>query len=318
MKIACVLITHFPVKTELQRRPELAGRPLIVLQDRGSRQFVLDCSPEASGVLQGMSAQEASSWCRDATLLEADEPRYRARFEEMLRSLEQRSPLVEAADLGCAYVGLEGLEPMYGGEARLVNTLLQAVPDSFNPRVGLATGKFPAYLAAVTSGPGRATRAPENVADFLGPFSLNLLPISWENKARLNRLGLSTLEQIARQPVGAMQSQFGPEGLRAWELAQGIDRRPLVPRRRETVIAESLTFPSPCWVGPSPETRCAASTSAARSSRPRSSSTRPGCGGSTSRKRRAARSGSTGSSRALWRRYPCPARWKTCGWCYPG
>jgi DNA polymerase-4 len=42
-----------------------------------------------------------------------------------------------------------------------------------------------------------------------------------------------------------MQAQFGQEGLRAWELSRGIDRRPLVPRRTEQVVTESLILPSP-------------------------------------------------------------------------
>src|SRR3972149_4371744 len=35
--------------------------------------------------------------------------------------------------------------------------------------------------------------------------------------------------EIARLPLGAFQQQFGPEGKRCWELAQGIDAEPLVP-----------------------------------------------------------------------------------------
>lgn len=36
---------------------------------------------------------------------------------------------MEEAELGTAYVGLDGLEALYGDEARLVNTLLNAVPQ---------------------------------------------------------------------------------------------------------------------------------------------------------------------------------------------
>ncbi len=61
---------------------------------------------------------------KDATLLEADETYYQAVFADVLHSLELRSPLVEKAELGCVYVGLDGLETMYGGEARLIGSLL--------------------------------------------------------------------------------------------------------------------------------------------------------------------------------------------------
>jgi DNA polymerase-4 len=245
MTIACVLATHFPVKAELKRNPDLTDRPVIIVKESGPRRFALDHSPQAGGVAQGMPVQEALSLCKDPVLLEADEPYYQTTFNEILQVLGQRSPQVEAAELGCAYVGLDGLEQMYGGEARLATTLLQAVHPGFNPRVGIAEGKFPAYIAAISSGPGQATKVPESALDFLGKFSVNLLPISWESRARLRRFGLRTLGQIAQQRAGALQAQLGPEGLRAWELARGIDRRPLVPRRTEEVVTESFAFPSP-------------------------------------------------------------------------
>jgi hypothetical protein len=47
MKIACVLVTHLPVKAELQRRPELKGKPIIITAVKGSKQEVLDSSSEA-------------------------------------------------------------------------------------------------------------------------------------------------------------------------------------------------------------------------------------------------------------------------------
>jgi DNA polymerase-4 len=192
-----------------------------------------------------MPVQEALSHCADPVLLKADEPYYQVTFDEILGALEQSSPWIEAAELGCAYVGLKGLEQMYGGEDRLVTALLQAVPPSFNPRVGVAEGKFPAYIAAVTSAAGQATRVPEEAAKFLQRFSISRLPISLEKRERLLHFGLRTLGQVARQEAGAMQAQFGEEGLRAWELSRGIDRRPLFPRRTEQVVTESLILPSP-------------------------------------------------------------------------
>ena len=152
---------------------------------------------------------------------------------------------MKKAELGCAYVGLDGLEDMYGGEARLTASLLQAVAHAFNPRIGVARGKFPAYVAAVSSGGGQATKVPDDVAGFLREFTVDLLPISWENKARLHRFGLHTLGQLATLPVGPVQAQLGAEGRKAWELSNGIDHSPFLPYLREEVVSEFLIFPSP-------------------------------------------------------------------------
>lgn len=245
MKVACILITHFAMKAELRRHPEFWGTPVIITKSSGSRQLVLDRSSQVKGVAIGMPLQEALSRSKNAVLLEADESYYLATFGDIADSLEQCSPLLEVADLGCLYVGLDGLEAMYGGEARLITSLLQAVPMDFGPRVGVAEGKFPAYIAAGVSRAGQATKVPEDVAGFLKDFSVNWLPLSWEDKARLHQFGLNTLGQIAELPPGPIQAQFGSEGRLAWELANGIDRSPLLPRQCQEVVSEALTFPSP-------------------------------------------------------------------------
>jgi nucleotidyltransferase/DNA polymerase involved in DNA repair len=245
MKIACVLMVHFPVKAELRRHPELKGKPIIITEEYGSEQTVLDSSLEAKGVIAGMPLQEALAYCKPAQLLQADRPSYEAVFDEVVYSLQQRSPLVEKNGLGCAYVGLDGLEAMYGGEARLITSLLRAVPDDLDPRMGVAEGKFPSYAAAMTAGDGQATRVPEDIAEFLKGMSINLLPLSWESKTRLRLFGLRTLGQLASLPVGPIQAQFGWDGQRAWELANGIDHSPLVPHQRQLEISEYLVFPYP-------------------------------------------------------------------------
>ena len=109
MKIACVLITHLPVKAEQRRRAGLRERPVIIVESYGSKQVVLDSSPKAVGITAGMPLQEALSRCKGAALLQADEPYYRTVFDGIVGQLAQKSPVVERAELGCAYVGLDGL-----------------------------------------------------------------------------------------------------------------------------------------------------------------------------------------------------------------
>ena len=243
--IACVLVTHLPVKAEMRRYPELRGKPVVITESYGSKDLVLDSSPQARGLAPGMPLQEAMAQCKEAVLLQADCPHYNDAFNNLVRSLEMRSPLVEKAGMGCAYVGLEGLDMMYGGEARVIASMIQAAPQEFNPRVGVAVGKFPAYVAAATAEGGRATKVPQDVAGFLSGLSVNLLPLSWENKTRLQRFGIYTLGQLADLPIGAVQAQLGTQGRRAWELAGGLDSSPLVAHRSEPTVEESISFTSP-------------------------------------------------------------------------
>jgi len=263
MRAACVFIPHFAIAVELLDRPELRDRPLVIGAD-SQRKTVLDCSPEveAEGVRPRMPLRQALAICPKAVFLDSNPARYQDAFEAVLRALEGISPLVEAAELGRAYVGVDGLDGLHRDEMALGEALVQAcLPDrqavrlahgearpvgSFLPSVGLGEGKFVAWAAAVTSAPGEVCVVPPGrEAAFLAPLDVSLLPCSADTLRRLELLGLRTIGDLAALPLGAVQAQFGTEGRRLWELAHGLDREPLRPRRHEESVSERLTFSEP-------------------------------------------------------------------------
>ena len=243
MRIGCVLITHLRAKVELLRQPRLKTAPAIVVGRERGRSVVLDTLPPAPGTLAGMTVEEALSHRTDIVAIEADEPSYRKAFIDVLASLQGVSDAVEEGALGVAYVRLDGLFQMHGGEARLALALLDAVPGYLQPRVGFADGKFPAYVAARTAGAMGAVRVPGDAAAFLAPHSVDLLPVADEAIAAMHRFGIHTLGDVASWRVERLVDQFGADGELAWELARGVDRRPLVPLKHEEAVTEHLPLP---------------------------------------------------------------------------
>ena len=243
MKVACVLITHLRAKVEMRRQPHLIDRAVLIVDRSRGQPVVADHFPAASEVAAGMTLEQALSRQADGIALEADEANYRRAFHRMLLSLQGVSDRVEGAGLGTAYVRLDGLESLYGGEARLVTTLLNAVSQDLAPRVGMGEAKFPAYVAARTSQPLGAAKVPPDVAGFLAPQPVDLLPIPAKVRAEMCRFGLQTLGDLAAMKVAALTDRFGPAGQRAWELAQGIDATPLVPLKHQESIVEHAALP---------------------------------------------------------------------------
>ena len=242
-----MVLSHFPLRCEMWRRPEIKGRTAIVLQpkDRGSSQkLVLDFSPELDGLQPGVTLQQALSRYGDATLLDADTPYYRSVFNEILDALENRSPLVEGAEPGLAYVGLYGMQGLYPDDNVLVNAVKEAIPEEFAAQIGIGESKFLAYLGAMHSPPHHFRIFSGNALDFLKELSCDILPVSAKSKEKLRKFGIYTLGQIVALPPGPLQSQFGQEGRRIWELAGGYDDTPLYPRFMEEGIEESTTLPS--------------------------------------------------------------------------
>jgi DNA polymerase-4/protein ImuB len=247
MTIACLQIPRFAVEAERQRpfgstqdrRPDVASRLILV-----GEAMVLDCSlgAEASGVRRGMRMSEAIGLCHRAVVLPPDGAYYQRLFDEILDYLDTLSPVVERGEQGLAYLLLDGL-PVQPGE--FAEGLIAGVHRRFGfmASAGVAGGKFPARVAAGASRPGATRIVPrDGERDFLAPLPVDLLPLTDAMRWRLDLLGIVTMGDIAKLALGPFQAQFGPEGKRCWELAQGIDEEPLVPRVNEETVVRRLSF----------------------------------------------------------------------------
>jgi DNA polymerase IV len=218
--------------------------PSVITCSEGSQKLVLDFSPELSGLERGMPLQQALALHGEVSILQGDLPRYWSIFHEILDALEQRSPLVEGADLGLAYIGIEGLQLMYPTDDLLIKAMRGALPERFGVRIGIAEGKFPAYLAALQSPPDGHLILKGNPKDFLNKQPCGVLPVSLKSKCKLRDFGLKTLQQVSALPSGPLLSQFGPEGRMIRELALGRDATPLYLRFLEENIQESRMLSS--------------------------------------------------------------------------
>ncbi len=227
----------------MRRHPNLKNIPAIIVERSMGRSQVVDSTPSASGVSPGDTLEEALSIQPTALVLEADEPHYRRVFAQVIASLQGISDRVEGSGLGTAYVRLDGLEHLHGGEARLVNALLNAVPQDLAPRVGVAEAKFPAFVAAKASGPLRATQVPIDAVSFLAPHPVDLLPVPADLRAALHRFGLHTLGDVGSLTEAPMIDRFGAEGRSAWRLSRGMDDTPVVPLAHTETIVERSSLP---------------------------------------------------------------------------
>jgi len=244
VRVLCILLPDFPLKCEILRNPGIESSRVVIIHGVGSKKLVLDHSPELDRIQKDMTLQQALA-CHDrAGIVQADLPYYRSVFNGMLDNLEGISPLVEGADLGTAYLGADGLHLIYPDDESLVAAARGVIPEVFTARMGMAEGKFPAYLAALNSPPDGYRIISGRTGDFMKDFPCDVLPVSMKSKGKLREFGIRTLGQLAKYPVGPLQSQFGPEGRKIRELARGFDDTPLQARRAEEIIEENTTLSS--------------------------------------------------------------------------
>ena len=262
---ACLWIPGFPLRCEEARRAEPTRRPLALLSPTDTRRlWQVSSAARRMGVRVGMTVSQAIGLCPMLTLTEPDPVHYDTVFSRLLLDLERVSPVIEPDGLGRVFVGMQGLERLYGDPVRQLALLARATAGAervargdcpasdahrswpSTVRLGWARGKFLAWVAANRARPGAPlVIAESHRASFLAEQPVAVLPVSSDMRRRLVQLGLKTLADVARVPEPALVSQFGREGGHAWQLTHDRFVEPVVGRERPQPIVVALDLPLP-------------------------------------------------------------------------
>ena len=254
----CLWLPTFELRLELVRAPELDGTSVALLSpETHARRTLWQVCERAwhAGVRPGQGLAQAIALCPSLTLLEPDPTHYDTAREEVLEALGTLSPVIQPdEERGKIFLGMSGLGRLHGSAQNQIHLVLQRLLDVLPPalvattRAGMAPGTFGAWVAAVRARPGQpcvVADDPAELARFLEHCPVTSLPVDPATIERLERLGLSTLGQVARLPEGAMVAQFGAQGrdARAWARGERMD--PVRPRFRPRPIRVTLDLPAP-------------------------------------------------------------------------
>ena len=241
---ACVWIPLFSLRCEEARQEGLAAYPTALLAPDTTRKlWQVSSLARHAGVKPGMTVSQAISLCPTMRLIEPDPVHYDDRFASLLAALNEISPVIEAGELGLAYVGCDGLEGIYGGTEKVVEAIRRT---SHAARVGFGLGKFTAWVAASRARPGEAVIvSPGSEKAFLASQPIAVLPLNTDTHRRLRQLGIRTLGALTALPEEAVTAQFGALGRRLWRLAAGCIAEPVEGRVAPEPIVAALTFFTP-------------------------------------------------------------------------
>ena len=259
----CVWIPQFALRVEEQRNPALRMQPTAILAATDTHRVEhVSKLARRFGVKPGMTVSQAIGLCTSLVLLEADPVYYDLQFTKAIQRLSRVSPVIEPVELGRVFIGVDGLERLYGNPEKqiaairehLFNTrvhhpavpLLSRHPTIPHVRLGYARGKFVAWVAARSAAPaGHVLVTEEERAEFLKRQSIATLPLEVETCRKLWLLGIKTLGELARLPEQALVSQFGAEGRMALQLARGELSEPVVGQPAPRPIMTRISFPAP-------------------------------------------------------------------------
>ena len=245
--IVAVLLPRFALAVAASDREALLREPAALAPEPGREQQVGEVSPaaEACGIHPGMRVGEALARCPNLALVPPDPVGVADAWEGVLARLEAIGAGVESTEPGRACFDARGLRRLHGGH---IDGVLAATRKALRrpARLGAGPTRFCALAAASRA---RARRPVVVPADGARAF-LAGQPVAQlrhrEPTARmpeaLERLGITTLGELAALPAAAMADRFGKAGLLAHDLASGHDT-PIRPRRPGERLEESLDLP---------------------------------------------------------------------------
>jgi DNA polymerase-4 len=222
-------LDSFFVAVERTRRPDLAGRPLIVGGRPGARGVVVAASREARrcGIRTGMPLAQASIRCPDGTFVDGAFDAYFAASLQVDEILRRESPEIEWESIDEAFIGLPS--PRTRGSRAAIETvehMQQQIHDlGFDAACGLAQSKLVARIASRLGRPRGLVHVLDGYeARFLSPLKLEILPgIEPALARRLRAAGIRRLGQLAKLTEPQLSLLAGRAGTTLGRHAAGVD-----------------------------------------------------------------------------------------------
>ena len=252
MTYACLYLREFPARALLRLRPELRGKPVVVMEGQPPLEQVcsLNAKGRELGIVQGMTPVEVDTFS-GVTVLPRSLKEEAATKAVLLECAGAFSPRVEDCCEDSAFlcvVDIAGTERLFGPAEAQAQKLLKrvralgmtgciAVSGNFHAAIALARGLSPRTTAQVVR------RGEEAAA--LAPLPVSVLDLTEEQAETFSLWGIRTLGMLAALPEKELVARMGQTGRRLRQLARGECTHLFQPTEPAFILKEQMELDTP-------------------------------------------------------------------------
>lgn len=228
--------------------PDYKGHPVIV-GGLSSRGVVATCSYEARkfGVHSAMPISRAKKLCPDGIYVYPRMDRYKEVSHQIFSIMKEFTPYIEPLSIDEAFLEVSGMSTMYSGPKALGRAIKDRVYEKTGLIIsaGLAPNKFLAKLASDLDKPDGLVVIPYGrEKEILAPLPIKRI---WGVGPRTEKIlktgGFHLMRHIQALPdESSLIPLVGNQARRIWELANGIDDRPVETDRKIQSIGAEETY----------------------------------------------------------------------------
>lgn len=241
----------FYAAVEQLDHPEYRGKPVVVGADpkagRG-RGVVSTASYEARkyGIHSALPISQAYRRCPQAIFVYPRFERYTAISRQVMNILRDFSPQLAQISIDEAFIDITQTANFHGGAKSLAEKLKARIKNEtgLTASVGVAPNMFTAKVASDLQKPdGLTICAAGQEKTFLAPLpTKKLWGVGPKTEAHLQKMGFATIGQLAQCSQKMLAERLGKWGAHLWELANGIDDRPVEDWGPRKSISQEHTY----------------------------------------------------------------------------
>ena len=248
-KIIHIDMDAFYASVEQRDRAELRGQPVIVGGDPKSRGVVAACSYEARvfGIHSAMASSTAYRLCPDAVFIRPRFDVYRAVSSEIRKIFCEYTDLVEPLSLDEAFIDVtENYMNMASATliAREIKKKIFNRTGKLTASAGVSFNKFIAKVASDMNKPDGITVITPDMADeFIDELPIRkFFGVGKVTEEKMLNVGIKTGADLKRYKKEQLVQMFGKSGSYFYNIAHGMDDRPVEPNRIRKSIGKETTF----------------------------------------------------------------------------
>lgn len=247
-KIIHIDMDCFYAAIEMRDFPELANKPVAVGGDATRRGVIAACNYAARkfGVRSAMPTGQAFKLCRQLILQPVRMAVYREESQYISAIFAEYTHLVEPLSLDEAYLDVTGSTRCRGSATWIAEEIRARIFQTrqLTASAGIAPNKTLAKIASDWHKPnGQMVIMPDEIADFMMNLPVRkLFGVGPKMEEKLGTYGIKTCADLQQYSVDYLFNEWGIMGSRLYELARGIDNRPVNPERIRKSISVEETY----------------------------------------------------------------------------
>jgi DNA polymerase-4 len=249
-RILHVDMDAFFAAVEVQRRPELRGKPLVIggSGDPTRRGVVSTASYEARryGIHSAMPLIKAYKLCPQAIFLPVDFGEYARVSQSIKKILSEFSPVMEDVGIDEAFLDISDIDEPSEHIAHDIKERIQSM-TGLTCSIGIAPNKLLAKIASDLEKPDGLTIITErDVAARIWPLPVRKLwGVGPKTEGYLKQLNIRTIGELAAVSRDSLMEQCGKSyGQYLYEASHGIDDSSLVTHWEPKSASRETTFQS--------------------------------------------------------------------------